>query len=61
MINKELFYCYSRALKDYLDSKDIAYRYFDVHTGTKKLFWVYLQNDVLGKALTEFSKQNAKV
>ncbi len=59
MKNRELFYCYSRQLKEYLDTQNVNFKYFDVHVETKKLFWVYLQNESLGKALTEFSIINS--
>ena len=58
MKNRELFYCYSRQLKEFLEDKNIIHKYFDVHYETKKLFWVYIQNQELSKALTEFSTIN---
>lgn len=57
MNNIELFSCYSVPLMRFLsETKKIKYKIVGLHPKTKNTFWVYIRDEELNNALTEWSK-----
>ena len=57
MKENKLFPCYSIPMRDYLFAKGIKYEIVGLHPETKNMFWVYIKNQELKKALQEWSKK----
>ena len=57
MKNKLLYCCYSVPQRDFLLSKGLRYELCGLNPNTKCMFWVFINNDKLSKALTEWSKK----
>lgn len=55
MKNKILFPCYSLPMRKFLTNKGIKYELVGLHPTTHQMFWVYIKNDKLVKALLEWS------
>lgn len=56
MDNNQLFYCYSGKLKTFLVyKKKIKYLHRGHNSNTSKDFWVFVRNEDLCNALTEWS------
>ena len=53
----KLFPCYSIPLRDFLTSKGIRYELVGLHPETHKMFWVYIKNEELNKAMREWSNK----
>lgn len=53
-----LYCCYSLNLRRYLYSRGLRYELCAIDPNSKKTFWVYLRNDELDSALSDWS--NAK-
>lgn len=53
--NKILFPCYSIPMRDFFNSKGIKYELVGLHPISKKMFWVYIKDDKLKKAMKEWS------
>ena len=55
MKNSKLLPCYSIPMRDYLSSKGIRYELVGLHPTSKAMFWVYIKDEKLDKALTQWS------
>lgn len=55
MKNSKLLPCYSIPMRDYLSSKGIRYELVGLHPTSKAMFWVYIKDEKLDKALTTWS------
>ena len=55
MKNSKLLPCYSIPMRDYLSSKGIRYELVGLHPTSKAMFWVYIKDEKLDKALTRWS------
>lgn len=55
MDEKRLYCCYSLNLRDYLSNHNVKYQIAALNPNSKKLFWVYIKDDVLDKLLQEWS------
>ena len=55
MKNSKLLPCYSIPMRDYLSSKGIRYELVGLHPTSKAMFWVYIKDEKLDKALTKWS------
>ena len=42
-------------MRDYLSSKGIRYELVGLHPTSKAMFWVYIKDEKLDKALTQWS------
>ena len=57
MKNNNLFPCYSIPMRDFLSNKGIRYELVGLHPESHNMFWVYIKNEKLRKALEEWSKK----
>lgn len=57
MKSSKLFPCYSIPLRDFLAKKDIRYEIVGLHPESKKMFWIYIKDEKLDKAMQEWSKK----
>ena len=57
MKDSRLFPCYSIPMRDYFSKKGIKYEIVGLHPDTKKMFWVYIKNKELDKAMHEWSNK----
>ena len=57
MKDSKLFPCYSIPLRDYLAKKQIRYELVGLHPETKNMFWVYIKDKRLTKAMQEWSEK----
>ena len=55
MKNSKLLPCYSIPMRDYLSSKGIRYELVGLHPTSKAMIWVYIKDEKLDKALTQWS------
>ena len=55
MKNSRLYACYSVPLRDYLFSKGIRYELVGLNPTSKLMFWTYVRDEKLNKALKEWS------
>ena len=55
MKNSKLLPCYSIPMRDFLTSKGIRYELVGLHPTSKAMFWVYIKDEKLDKALTQWS------
>ena len=55
MKESKLMPCYSVSMRDFLATKGIRYELVGLHPKTKLMFWVYIKDEKLDKALTEWS------
>lgn len=55
MKNSKLLPCYSIPMRDYLSSQGIRYELVGLHPKSKVMFWVYIKDEKLDKALTQWS------
>ena len=53
----KLFPCYSIPMRDFLTVKGIKYEMVGLHPETKNMFWIYIKNPELSKAMQEWSKK----
>lgn len=57
MKNTKLFPCYSVPMRDFFYSKGIRYELVGLHPETKLMFWVYVKNSKLQKAMDEWKQK----
>ena len=55
MKESKLLPCYSVPMRDFLTSKGIRYELVGLHPTSKAMFWVYIKDEKLDKALTQWS------
>ena len=55
MKNSKLLPCYSIPMRDFLTSQGIRYELVGLHPTSKVMFWVYIKDEKLDKALTQWS------
>ena len=55
MKNSKLLPCYSIPMRDLLTSQGIRYELVGLHPTSKAMFWVYIKDEKLDKALTTWS------
>ena len=55
MKNSKLLPCYSIPMRDFLTSQGIRYELVGLHPTSKAMFWVYITDEKLDKALTTWS------
>ena len=55
MKESKLMPCYSVPMRDFLATKGIRYELVGLHTKSHAMFWVYIKDEKLDKALTEWS------
>ena len=55
MKNSKLYACYSVPLRDYLATKEIRYELVGLNPTSKLMFWAYIRDEKLNKALKEWS------
>ena len=55
MKESKLMPCYSVPMRDFLATKGIRYELVGLHPKSKLMFWVYIKDEKLDKALTEWS------
>lgn len=55
MKKSKIFPCYSIPMRDFLTQKGIKYEIVGLHPKTHKMFWVYIKNEELNKAMQEWS------
>ena len=55
MKESKLLPCYSVPMRDFLTSKGIRYEFVGLHPTSKAMFWVYIKDEKLDKALTQWS------
>ena len=53
--NVYLYTCYSLNLRNFLYSKGIKYRIAARHPNKEEMFWIYVRDEKLDNALTEWS------
>lgn len=56
MKQSKLFPCYSINLREFLNDKGIKYELVGIHPSSKQMFWVYIKDKALNKALQEWKK-----
>lgn len=49
-----LFFCYSKELKLFLETKGFRYEVCALHPNTKNIFWAYLKSASLDDAINEW-------
>ena len=54
-MNVELYCCYSLNLRNYLHENGLRYKLAALNPNSKSLFWVYIKDEKLDKALTTWS------
>lgn len=52
-----LFPCYSIPMRDYLNSIGFKYELVGLHPKTYDMFWVYIKDEKLKKALKEWGRK----
>ena len=52
----ELFPCYSIKLREFLKSKNIKYKLSAKNPNNNKIFWIYIDDDLLKKYLKEWKE-----
>jgi len=57
-VTKKYFFCYSFRLKEFLTEKTIRFEFTGNNQTNNKPYWVYIRNDYLADALSEWSKLN---
>lgn len=57
MKDSKLFPCYSIPMRDFFASKGIRYEIVGLHPKTQDMFWVYIKNEELNKAMREWSNK----
>lgn len=57
MKSSKLFPCYSIPMRDFLAQKGIRYEIVGLHPESKKMFWIYIKDEKLDKAMQEWSKK----
>ena len=55
MKNSKLLPCYSIPMRDFLTRQGIRYELVGLHPTSKAMFWVYIKDEKLDKALTTWS------
>ena len=55
MKESKLMPCYSIPMRDYLTRHGIRYELVGLHPTSKSMFWVYIKDEKLDKALTQWS------
>lgn len=50
-LEKRVYCCYSLNLRNYLSSLGIMYEVAGLNPNSKKMFWVYIKDEELDKAL----------
>ena len=55
MKDSRLYPCYSVPMRDFLFSKGIRYELVGLNPTSKLMFWVYVRDEKLNKALKEWS------
>ena len=55
MKESKLMPCYSIPMRDYLTSQGIRYELVGLHPTSKSMFCVYIKDEKLDKALTQWS------
>ena len=58
MKDSKLFVCYSIPLKEYLSKNNIKYELVGLSPTTKKMFWVYIKNDILSMYLNKWKEES---
>jgi len=53
--NRILFCCYDPELRRYLYSKGIKYELCALNPNSKSMFWIFIRNTILDKALEEWA------
>lgn len=54
---RKLFCCYSVDLRDYLYQHGVKYEICALNPNTQTMFWAYVRDEKLDKALTEWSNR----
>jgi len=54
---KDLFYCYSGKLKQFLCNKGFRFLHKGLNDSTNKQFWVFIKDEKLNEARTQWSKR----
>lgn len=54
MKNNKLFPCYSVPMRDFFTYKGIKYELVGLHPVTHNMFWVYVKDEQLNKAMVEW-------
>ena len=54
MKESKLMPCYSVPMRDFLATKGIRYELVGLHPKSHAMFWVYIKDEKLDKALTEW-------
>jgi hypothetical protein len=54
MENNKYFYCYSKMLKGFIDTRNIRYIRKDIHNKSKRPFYLYLVNSELDDVLKQW-------
>lgn len=57
-MEEKLYCCYSLNLRRYLTNCGIRYQLAALNPNSKKMFWVYIKNSELDKALDEWSARD---
>ncbi len=52
-----LYCCYSLALRNFLNENNIKYKIVAQNPNTQAIFWVYVRDEKLNKALNEWSEK----
>jgi hypothetical protein len=56
----DLFPCYSKPLKDYLNKQGFIYKITGLSIETHKQFWVFIRTEQFNNALTKWGVTNPK-
>ena len=59
-MEEKLYCCYSLNLRRYLTDRGIKYQLAALNPNSKKMFWVYIKNSELDKALSEWSARDGR-
>ena len=57
MKSSKFFNFYSIPMRDFLAQKGIRYEIVGLHPESKKMFWIYIKDEKLDKAMQEWSKK----
>lgn len=57
MKNSKIFPCYSVAMRDFFISKGIRYELVGLHPDTHNMFWIFIKDQKLIKAMEEWAKK----
>ena len=55
MFKKKIYCCYSISLRNFLTKKGVRYEIAALNPNSKKLFWVYIKDKNLDKALNDWA------